>query len=300
MNKSIKKILYIAMPIILVLIAVSVLFYVKASNFSTIRKTTTESELISYTIVDNSFISEETIDSTESNKQFQTKIILDIHNMSKYDLGYFDITVEFMEEDSDEIWSYTQEEFSFYADNKLIITQLRPYKAKAINKVYIDFLDSDEVEKVFIYPLDEYNKLYGENNIIISPTTLKVYNTLTLASTIFTVVIMFAVAMLIVVYTKPEEDELLRKVTSRPKKTTNTKETNENQIKKLSDSATQNKVATTTKTISKTTKETPHKTTSATTANKTTKKTNTTRTTTPIKNTTTKKTSGKADSKVDK
>ena len=80
-------------------------------------------------------------------------------------------------------------------------------------------------DKVYIYSLDEYNELYGEKNQIISPVTLKVYKTLTLASTIFTVVIAFAIAMLIIVYTRPEEDELLKKVTSRPKKSIDTKET---------------------------------------------------------------------------
>ena len=222
MNKSIKKILYIGLPIIVILIAVSVLFFVKASQFSAISKNTSKSELIAYTIVDDSFKSEETAESTELNKQYQTKIILEIHNMAKYDLGYFDITIEFAEEGTNEIWSYTQEEFSFYADNKLIISKLRPYKAKAINNVYINFIDEDD--KVYIYSLDEYNELYGEKNQIISPVTLKVYKTLTLASTIFTVVIAFAIAMLIIVYTRPEEDELLKKVTSRPKKSIDTKE----------------------------------------------------------------------------
>lgn len=247
MSNSIKKILYIGLPIVLVMIAVSILFYVKSNQFSDIMRSTADSELISFSIVENSFKSEETVDSTEENKQYQTKIIFELHNMAKYDLGYFDVNVEFIENGNDEKWTYTQEDFSFYGDNKLIITSTRPYEATSINNVYVTFED-DESKNVYIYQVEEYKELYGENNEIISPTTKKIYNTLTIACILFTIVIAIAVALLIVVYTRPDENELA-KITpksknisndSTTKKTINTSNTNNAKVTKEENKNTNN------------------------------------------------------------
>ena len=209
MSNSIKKILYIGLPIVLFMIGLSVIFYVKSSQFNIISKSTTKSELISYSIVENSFSSEETVESTESNRIYQTKVILNIHNMAKYDLGNFDINIKFVEDGNDEDWIYTQEDFSFFGDNKLIITSTREYKATGIDNIYVEF-ESDKNNQIYIYSLDEYEKLYGENNVIISPTSLKIYKTLTIACILFTIVIAVAIALLILVYTRPDEEDLVK------------------------------------------------------------------------------------------
>jgi len=209
MNKSVKKILYIGLPIVLIMIAISIIFYVKSSQCNNISKGTTQSELISYSIAENSFSSEETVESTESNRIYQTKVILNLHNMAKYDLGNFDINIKFIEDGNDEDWIYTQEDFTFFGDNKLIVTSTREYKATAIDNVYVQF-ESDKNTKVYIYSLSEYNELYGENNVIISPTSLKIYKTLTIACILFTIVIAVAIALLILVYTRPDEEDLVK------------------------------------------------------------------------------------------
>ena len=121
-NESVKKILLIGIPIILVMIAVSLTFYTKANDFKKIQLQTTDNELIAYAVESGTFKSEETVESSEDNKQYQTKVIIELYNKAKYDLGYFDISVQFVEENNDEIWTYTQEDFSFYTDGKLIVS----------------------------------------------------------------------------------------------------------------------------------------------------------------------------------
>ena len=73
-----------------------------------------DSELISYEVVKDSFQSNETVESTEDKKEYQTKVIINLNNMAKYDLEYFDVTVEFVEEGTNQIWTYTQEDFNLY------------------------------------------------------------------------------------------------------------------------------------------------------------------------------------------
>lgn len=197
MNNNVKKILYIALPIVIAILTIAIAFYIKTNQFSKIMQSTNDSELISYEIVKDSFQSNETAESTPDAPEYQSKIILLMHNMAKYDLEYFDVTIEFVEEGTDELWSYTQEDFSFYGDTKLIVSQTRPNKATNVHNVYITFSGDDK--QVYIVDTNEYEDLYGKNNTIISPITYRVYKTLALASIMLTIVVAVTAGMLILV-----------------------------------------------------------------------------------------------------
>lgn len=201
MNNNVKRILTIFIPALVIMLAISIAFYVSSVQKAKIYKSTVDSELVCYTSLYVS--STETMESTEENPNFQVKASVVLKSMANYSLDTFSVKIKFLDENNTS-WEEVQDNLAFNSRELTIFVST--YKEVETNKISSVEISFDDIY-VSIFSEEEYKETFGEDNIIISQTTLKAYNILTLVCIIFSIAIFVSGSLLILVYTDTNKEK---------------------------------------------------------------------------------------------
>ncbi len=194
MNKNVKKILFTSLPIFVLLIVLSFTFAYVSRQKNAIFSSTTNSELLYYTLED--FECNTAINHTIENPQYQVKTEIDIHNKSNTNLGAKTIIIAFLDANND-IWEYEQKDVELNnCTLSLFVSTTREIETSRLDSVIVKF-DDDSVP---LYDKEEYIEIYGEDNEIVLKSAVEAYRTLTLVTIAFTIVCAVVTMALIVIY----------------------------------------------------------------------------------------------------
>ena len=183
MNKSVKKILIIFIPVFVLLITLSIVFGTKYSSKASILSSTSDSEYVTYHT--NSITSIESPDSTPSNPIIQVKVNIELTNKCKFGVGTFDILLQFTDE-NDEIWEKIIENVTLNgANTNISFTEIKTCTTESLTAIGIKLHGDDFVA---VTHDEQYENYYGKNNVIVSENDVNVFSTLTLIFSAFTLI----------------------------------------------------------------------------------------------------------------
>lgn len=194
MNKNVKKLLLIFIPVFIFLITLTIIFTTKYSSMASILKDTSDSEYLSYHT--NYITSTETLESTPDEPVYQVKTSITLTNKCQFGIGTFSIYMEF-EDENGEIWNRTESVTLNAGSIDINFTEIKECKTEKLIAIGIKLHD---INYYAVLHDDQYNIYYGENNTLVSENNVEVFSILTIVFSSFSLICLISGTLMILIY----------------------------------------------------------------------------------------------------
>ena len=194
MNKNVKKILLIFIPVFILLITLSIIFGTKYSSKTTILNNTSDSEYVSYHT--NYITSTETLESTPEEPIYQVKTSITLTNKCKFGVGTFDIKMQFIDELGN-AWERVESVTLNGGTVDINFTEIKDCKTENLSSIGIKLHDSNFYA---VLHDEQYENYYGKNNILVSDNEVEVFSILTIVFGSFTLISLVSGTLMILIY----------------------------------------------------------------------------------------------------